>query len=99
MYDTDTLLDHSWPGFCLFIRNFHKDLSVRFEFVRRLNTTNTNFVDPWWSGWGCGCGGGGCDGGGGWGSGGGCCGGGNVPRAAFCDVLQWFFVVVEMRLL
>ena len=34
--DTDTLLDHSWPVFCLFIRDFHQDLSVRFEFVRRL---------------------------------------------------------------
>ena len=48
--DTDTLLDHSWPGFCLFIRDFHQDLSVRFEFVRRLNTTNTNFVDPYGGG-------------------------------------------------
>ena len=43
----DTLLDNSWPGFCLFIRDFYQDLSLRFEFVRRLNTTNTNFVDPW----------------------------------------------------
>ena len=44
--DTDTLLDRSWPGFCLFIRDFHKDLSVRLEFVRGLNTTNINFVNP-----------------------------------------------------
>ena len=49
--DTDTLLDHSWPGFHLFIYDFHQDLSVRFEFVRRLNTTNTNFVDPWLPWW------------------------------------------------
>ena len=46
MSDTDTLLDHSWPGFCLFIHDFHQDLSVRFAFVRRLNTNNTNFLDP-----------------------------------------------------
>jgi hypothetical protein len=45
--ETDTFLDHSWPGFRLFIRDFHQDLSVIFEFVRRLNNTNTNFVDPW----------------------------------------------------
>ena len=31
--DTDTHLDHSWPGFRLSIRDFHQDLSVRFEFV------------------------------------------------------------------
>ena len=43
--DTDTFLDHSWPGFPLFIRDFHQDLSVRFELVPCL-TTNTNFVDP-----------------------------------------------------
>ena len=48
--DIDTLLDHSWPFFCVFIRDFHQDLSIRFEFVRHLNTTNTNFVDPWWKG-------------------------------------------------
>ena len=34
---TDTFLDHSWPGFHLFIHDFHQDLSVRFEFVRYLN--------------------------------------------------------------
>ena len=44
--DTDTLLDHSRPCCRLLIRDFHQDLSMRFEFVRRLNTTNTNFVDP-----------------------------------------------------
>ena len=44
---TDTPLDHSWPGFCLFIHDFHQYLSVRLKFVRHLNTTNTNFVDPW----------------------------------------------------
>ena len=44
--DTDTLLYHSWPGFHLFIGDFQQDLSVIFEFVLRLNTTNTNFVDP-----------------------------------------------------
>ena len=27
---TDTLLDHSWPGFSLFICDFHQDLSVTF---------------------------------------------------------------------
>ena len=30
--DTNTLLDHSWPGFCLFKHDFHQDFSVRFEF-------------------------------------------------------------------
>ena len=42
---TDTLLELSWPGFSLFIHDFHQDLSVIFQFVRHLNTTITNFVD------------------------------------------------------
>ena len=32
--------------FSLIYTWFHHDLSMRFEFVRRLNTTNTKFVDP-----------------------------------------------------
>ena len=45
---SNTLLDHSWPDFYIYIHDFHQNLSVRFQFVRDFNPIGTNFVDPLW---------------------------------------------------
>ena len=43
---SNTLLDHSWHVFFILIHDYHRELSVRFKFVRDLNPYRKNYVDP-----------------------------------------------------